>query len=404
MHKTLGFAMICALSPLVVGCSSNDDGDNTGAGYGGWQAPIGGTVVASGGIGGTTVPLGGTVDTGGIGGTSVPTGGTSVPTGGMSVPTGGMSVPTGGMSVPTGGTFVPTGGTFVPTSGIGGAAGMIGGAGGTGDGTCATESTSAIHVVVGISWPATLAATEGSGDLHIWLKSHSIISGTPNPDGSYSINSTAKSCGSYIPDIESLIRPGEMMSIVIPDEIWELAGMPETASTGTMSSNGPNATISMQPSGSAIGVTMTDPLNDPWPATGAEMLGSQIDHDQDGSPGITGNPRSDGPYKLPPVDAIGGALGTGPFADKLYLATRVVMTIDGVRTSCTTASGTATVSYFDNHVLGCHVQGAGECDAIQAEFIDTMRTVYEIHAATFEQVDVPDTANCADVRAALPML
>ena len=73
------------------------------------------------------------------------------------------------------------------------------------------------------------------------------------------------------------------------------------------------------------------------------------------------------------------------------------------RTSCDEASGTTTVMHFDNHVVGCHINGKGECTSAQADFVDTNRTVFQVLSATIKTRIVPDAATCADVRAALPM-
>ena len=47
--------------------------------------------------------------------------------------------------------------------------------------------------------------------------------------------------------------------------------------------------------------------------------------------------------------------------------------------------------------------GASDCSPTEVNFIDTNRTIYDITSATAETKVMPDTATCADVRAALPM-
>ena len=63
-----------------------------------------------------------------------------------------------------------------------------------------------------------------------------------------------------------------------------------------------------------------------------------------------------------------------------------------------------TVAHFDSHVIGCHVSGGADCTTAQANFVDQNRTIYEAGTSTIELAVVPDTATCADVRAALPLM
>ena len=61
------------------------------------------------------------------------------------------------------------------------------------------------------------------------------------------------------------------------------------------------------------------------------------------------------------------------------------------------------MSKFDNHVVGCLVEGGGPCTATQTEFVDANRVIYTVESATYEMTAVPSGATCADVRAALPL-
>jgi hypothetical protein len=69
-------------------------------------------------------------------------------------------------------------------------------------------------------------------------------------------------------------------------------------------------------------------------------------------------------------------------------------------------SGMATVKYFDNHVVGCHINGASTCTTgmanTQADFLDQNRTIYTPGMATFVAKALPDGAGCSDVTIALP--
>ena len=102
-------------------------------------------------------------------------------------------------------------------------------------------------------------------------------------------------------------------------------------------------------------------------------------------------------YVLPPTSLLQTA-----HADQLYIVSRTTTTLDGVRDTCDSQKGTANIAAFDNHVVGCHVQGGADCAAADYQFVDQNRTIYSVTSATFEAKVVPDNATCADVRAALP--
>lgn len=62
-----------------------------------------------------------------------------------------------------------------------------------------------------------------------------------------------------------------------------------------------------------------------------------------------------------------------------------------------------TFMHFDNHMVGCHISGGGECTPAEVKFIDDNRTIYTVASATAEAKTISDAATCADVRNALPM-
>jgi hypothetical protein len=150
-----------------------------------------------------------------------------------------------------------------------------------------------------------------------------------------------------------------------------------------------------------VGLGSTSSATAAWPPSYTGIMGAN-DADGDSIPGLTAVPRNGGGYVLPPTSAIGAVLG-GARADKVFLVSRNVASAMLTRTSCDEASGMANVTHFDNHVIGCHVSGGGDCDASQIKFIDDNRTVYTVSSATIKTKIVPDSATCTDVRAALPL-
>ncbi|MBN1652305.1 MAG: hypothetical protein JXA30_00865 [Deltaproteobacteria bacterium] len=318
------------------------------------------------------------------------------------------------------GSLPPAGSGALPPAGSGGSAGMVvgggnevvggssggsvtGGSGGTTAEGCPVQTvTNGVHIIVDISWPETLGTLGGEGQLHIWVKS-TLTPGEIQADGSYTVTGESLACGTLLPEIyKSDLIGGGQMFIDVPWEAFDSPAMTTTATSGTISGAKIGAAMNMNPAVTQVGVELADPLNDPWPATGNEMLQLVVDAEGDGKPGITGVPRAEAPFSLPPTDIVGALAGTG-LADRLYLVTRSVVKLTGTRDSCTTASGTAEVTAFDNHVIGCRIRDTGaDCDVNQANFVDLNRTVYELHEGSYQQVTVAETATCAEVRAALP--
>jgi hypothetical protein len=125
-----------------------------------------------------------------------------------------------------------------------------------------------------------------------------------------------------------------------------------------------------------------------------------VDADGDGKPGFTAIPKSGDGFVQPPTGI--DLLRRPPPTDQIYVASRTVIGLQGMLTSCTDVSGPAQVMFFDSHVVGCHVRGGADCTADQTDFVDQGRTIYKINGATFTAKQIPENATCADVRAALP--
>ena len=185
--------------------------------------------------------------------------------------------------------------------------------------------------------------------------------------------------------------------------------MPTYASTGSLTGWGPPSTFTIAPTLALIGLAFpsgTDPSTYTWPSSSWSLPNATMepDSDGDGNPGITATPLSGNGNVLPPTAiGIGGSAAT---ADKVYLATRTQVALSGTWTSCSDLSGSATVSNFDNHVVGCHIKGGSACTTgaanTQADFIDQNRTVYAPTSATFVATVLPSTGTCADALSALP--
>ncbi len=247
--------------------------------------------------------------------------------------------------------------------------------------------TQAVHVMMNVTWPGTVGTAAGSGVAHVWTKSAFKIAGT-------AITATNAPCGSQVPDIvKNPIAGGGKTLVEFPAAVWNATAMPTFNVTGTQAGFAVGSTVTMTATPVLVGLTMTDP-NAAWPALAA-ITGA--DHDGDGKKGITAVPRDGGGYTLPPTSLLQTS-----HADRLYIASRNTVALSGTRDTCTSMKGTATVTHFDNHVIGCHVKGGGECTEAQYKFIDDNRTVYKVTSATYETKIIADGANCDAVRAALP--
>jgi hypothetical protein len=240
----------------------------------------------------------------------------------------------------------------------------------------------------------------GSGKVHIWNKTKLNINGTMVS------GDATQACGTALPEFDlgslgGVVVGGTKVQVQIPDAVWDSPAQPKFHSQGTLSSWAIGGAADLEPTVALVGVKLTDPMM-AWPTADQINMGMlSLDHDADGKPGITATSRNDSPYTNPPTAAIGGAK-----ADKLYLATRTVVALHGKLTSCDDISGTANVTMFDNHVIGCHVLNGNDCTTggtnSQQGFVDSSRTDYKPGTATFVAKKVADSATCADVRTALP--
>ena len=343
------------------GSTASDGGSEDGSIYGNDDASAAGSghhQAGSGGAGGSQQPQGGS---GGAGGDDEPVAGS------------------GG-----------TGGDDEPEAGSGGVGGGDEPVGGSGANACDTEYTVATHIVMNVTWPKTTGpfgvtvVPAGSGKVHLWSRS------SFDEDGNTAVI-RSKSCGSTLPPITTAAVAGnETLLPEIPNASWDKPNMPEFTGSSTKTGNAVVANTGV----ALVGLTMTNPTGT-WPSR-TSIMG--VDHDGDTFVGLAAIPKTGGVYSAVPLD-----IGRDKRADRVDLAIRTVMTLNSTVEGCPeTYSGTASVSKFENHIIGCHVKDGGECNDTQKKFVDDNRTVYTVTSATFTAKRVDDDASCADVRAALP--
>jgi hypothetical protein len=240
-----------------------------------------------------------------------------------------------------------------------------------------------------VTWPGTVGIEAGSGQVHIWTLATQTFNGN-------SITGSGRPCGSLIPDLKATaIAGGMMIGNTIPDATWDKPGIPVSMITGTQSGFDVGSTVTIDKNATVVGATMPNALTDTWPMSYTGLM--TADHDGDTKAGISADPKSGPGYQLPPTSLLMLAR-----ADKLYLATRSILSLSGTRDTCDTVNGTAMMEKFDNHVVGCHVLNGAECAPPDVDFIDVNRTVFVIGNATYRAANLPAGATCADARAALP--
>jgi hypothetical protein len=314
--------------------------------------------------------------------------------------TGGSTPGGSGGSTPVGTGGSTPGGTGGSTPG--GTGGSIAPDGGGGDvgpgGSCPALATFTlgVHIVLDATWPATTATGAGTGKIHLWNRAKFNAAGT-------ALTGETSNCGTVLPPFGlnfagQVVTGGSMVSVEVPNSVWDAPTIPKIPNTGELSAWSVGASLSIMPTIALVGLTLADPMS-AWPASYTGIMA--VDADGDGVAGFTAVPKQGGGFVAPPTGL--GVFGSAPSADKVYLASRTIVALNGKLTSCTEQAGTAMVSFFDSHVVGCHVKGAAECTAAQIDFVDQSRTNYKVTTGVFNSKQVADGASCADVRAALPM-
>ncbi len=314
-----------------------------------------------------------------------------------------------------------TGSSGTSSSGDDGGTTVIDAGNGMGpDGGCLATGTTSVHVKLAVSWAKTTVLVGGSGMTDLWFKATSTLSGN-------ALTVTNRACGVTLPDFQTdpTLAGGEKIQLKFPDAMWDNPNMPVYHATGTQTGSGPGATqvfaatptlFGLNPMGSTSKYATASTT---WPApppanmgTFPQFMASELsDDDGDHHPGVTLTPSGSSPYNYPPT--------TLDFAhnqaDKLYVVTRTTVALNGTLNSCFGASGTATVSEFENHVVGCEdatgtsssskpLSGTN-CSMTSGTtggpgFLDVNRTIFTPGAATYTSVPVPEDATCAVVRSA----
>jgi hypothetical protein len=264
-------------------------------------------------------------------------------------------------------------------------------------------------VTVAVTWGASGVVNAGSGTAHLWAL---ITSGA---ETSLSYPGTVVPCGIDLPPFSSALSGGTSYGAVFPNSLFDGTtgtNLPSVSGAVMVSNNGDTATFTSAATTNLIGIGTTPMAWTAWPSL-ATAEADQIDMDNDGHWGVTANAKTGtGFANIPiPVDFATKS------ADQLFMTLRSVMSLNGsLSGNCTSASGPANVTAMDNHIIGCHIAGAGTdagadfCTTTsgnplvdsETSSLDKNSPVLAPGTATFSAVKLTTTGTCPNVRAALP--
>ncbi|HEX7672032.1 MAG TPA: hypothetical protein VF395_20695 [Polyangiaceae bacterium] len=235
----------------------------------------------------------------------------------------------------------------------------------------------------------------GTGNVQRWNLSEQHMTGLE-------VTSVTVPCGIFLPDLQSDFFGGyAKFGIRFPDSLFDSGDIPPTTFVlkGKVTPTGFG--FDTDPFAILIGATLDNASTAPWPAATALKL---QDHDLDQKPGITVVPAGGSGYSFPPCNL------NFETADLIYIAERTVSSSSGTVVNCNEVHSDVTIvsingkTGINSTVVGCRkTNGAGECVASDAAFIDANRPQYEASGlGTMVSVRMPDNATCKDVRSRFP--
>jgi hypothetical protein len=193
----------------------------------------------------------------------------------------------------------------------------------------------------------------------------------------------------------------------IPDAIYELASIPRSVSTLMLS----KPPVAGDPYASGIEATLVGlELPSPtgaWPASYDDPAITWRDHDSDGNPGITALAPTSGRSTSCNLDYGGLPIpASGAIAERLYVGSRLLASLDGTIVDCDTIRGNASgpasggMPQLQGHVAGCVKTDGSACTTAEIKSIDDgLAGAQRVVGARFTMVRVPDSTSCAGVRA-----
>jgi hypothetical protein len=283
------------------------------------------------------------------------------------------------------------------------------------DGGCNFNGTWATRITIDVSWMPqglnSVILSSGTGQITQWVKGLRVQS----PTAPMALSDDSVVCGIQLPDFQSTTN--EVYGVRFPDTLFDDQYLPPFTVNGALTPLAGDGGLGYSTTETAvlIGLTMTSPTQDPWPAT----ITTQDDEDHDNAPGVT-VAAATGPLAMPtPTASMYSYVPTNiPLvlleqpvrASSLDLAIRQVTIVSGKVQDCNTITGTVDIPTInskpaiDSHILGCELVDGGACttgSSSQTSFVDNSQPVFTPSGATdFQSIRLDAGATCADVRRA----
>jgi hypothetical protein len=230
----------------------------------------------------------------------------------------------------------------------------------------------------------TLAAGSGSQTL-------TMLSTRTFDAASKVMTDDVKICSVTLPELTALPGlGGTKLNIKFPDTAFDSATPIKAMLKSTLAAApAVGTTFTSDDSAVLVGLTMTNPVTDPFPAVGSIQ---DVDADSDTNKGVTAVEKGTGI----PTSAL------GPNADTLFLAFRSVAKVtNGTMTTCDTSEGVLSLTSINQTIIGCKIKDTGAvCTEDQRKFVDDNSPVWQPDTApsTIKTKRIDAGKTCADVR------
>jgi hypothetical protein len=247
----------------------------------------------------------------------------------------------------------------------------------------------ALRLAIDVDWSAPFIQ-DGSGTMVYWARLVLSQSDT-------AVSGSVTLCGQTVPDFQNSVV-AERYGVSYAATVFEQS-IPAIPVAGTFT-DAATSSFSLNRTALLMGATLADPINGTWPSLSAI---NGVDHDNDGFRGVTVDYRSGGGYTFPPTSAV--FFPPPPRARQGDAAHRMRFQLGGNLTSCTAASGSATINSIETHTMGCRIDGGGNCSSGQYTHLDDNDPRYTANSASFSLTKLGNTGatvTCSAVRAALP--
>ena len=256
---------------------------------------------------------------------------------------------------------------------------------------CDLTGTFALKLSASGSWPTTPGIAGDSGTFHVWTKVELTQFGT-------TLMAYATPCGFLIPPFDSLLS-SDVMFFGYPLTLFDGGYLPAAETTAAVSDPSPAASLNWPLTALQMGIDMPNPTTDAWPnSASAVASGMRVDMDDHGKPGVTAVYANGGGYIYPRT-----SIPADDRADRSYVATRVVFSLNGSLTGCSSSSGSASVAHLDVRIFGCRVANDGrDCSSEEGAFLDEYAPAYTMDDGSHALQRLADAADCDAVRASLP--